>query len=269
MNKANYNAPAVKKAAEVVDLLSQSARPLGLTEIVRAVDSNKNMCMRVLVAMEAQGWISVEDGPKYSLSLGLFHIASRPLARLDIVNEAFPLLRKLWMDTGMNVYMGIPHQEKMLRVINFESTGKIRISSPVGTLTELCEGAGGMTLLAYAPPERMDIAIRFAEKHLEESTCFSAEKLVASLQKIQRTHLSIHDQVSFRSLATPVFDHSGAVIAAVASTLFADGETLSGVKKRVGKKLIETANAISRRMGYSKKSHLGCEDQPSHKTLLS
>ncbi|RLC49450.1 MAG: hypothetical protein DRH79_09045 [Candidatus Cloacimonadota bacterium] len=252
MKQASYNAPAVTKAVEVVDLLSQSTRPMGLSEIVRALDSNKNMCMRILRTLEAQGWVSAEEGPKYKLSLGLFQIASRPLARLDIVNEAFPLLRELWLNIGVNVYMGIPHQEKMLRVINFESTGRIRISSPVGTTTELCEGAGGMTLLAHSAQDRRDQIVGRAGKPSGKCTFCTPAKLPDALKKIERTKLAIHDQGSFRSLATPVFDHSGAVVAAVASTLPANGETLSAVKNTIGKRLIETAGAISCQMGYLK-----------------
>ena len=252
MSKTKYNAPAVRKATELIELLSKSTRPLGLSEIARGLNTNKNMCLRILVTLEEQGWLSVEDGPKYRLSLGLFRIASRPVARLDIVNEAFPLLRELWLDTGVNVYMGIPHKDRMLRVVNFESTGTLRISNPIGTLSPLCAGAGGMALLAHYPKDRVNKAIKYAEKHPQECSYCAADAIRHELEQIRQTHLAIHvDAPGSRCVASPVFDHTGDVVAAIASTVPAHEYSVAKLKKSLGGLFVQAAIAISRRMGWS------------------
>ena len=244
-----YNAPAVNKATELIELLSNSPRPMGLSEIAKALGSNNNMCKRILVTLEDRGWLSVEDGPKYKLSLKLYQIASRPVNRLDIVNEAFPLLRELWLDTGVNVMMIIPNKDVVIRVINFESAGRLRISCPIGTSSPLYGGASSMALLAYYSESSIEKAIEAAKSDSIQYGYCPADKIKAELKKIRRTKLAIHAHGrGFRCVGSPVFDHTGRVVAAIGSTV-PSGEYSIPELRKLGRRFVETAKAISQRMG--------------------
>jgi len=245
----NYNAPAVSKAAELIELLGNSAMPLGLSEIASALGSNNNMCKRIIVALEEQGWLSVEDGLKYKLSLKLYKIASRPLMRLDIVNEAFPLLRALWLDTGVNVMMVIPDKDAAIRVLNLESAGRLRISCPIGTSAPLYAGAGGMALLAFYSKREIDKAIEAAKNDSIQYGYCPADRINEELKKIRRTKLAIHAEGrGFRCVGSPVFDHTDKVVAAIGSTV-PFGEYSIPELKKLGRRFVETAKAISQKMG--------------------
>ncbi len=69
MAETNYFIPAVARATELLERLSVSHVPLGVSELSRELGTNKNMVFRLLHTLEKQGWIVQEDGPKYRVSL--------------------------------------------------------------------------------------------------------------------------------------------------------------------------------------------------------
>ena len=73
MKNPKYNVPTLRKAVRLFEFLSESAVPLGISEISRRLGINKVMIMKLVRTMSDEGWLVESEGPKYSLSLKPFH----------------------------------------------------------------------------------------------------------------------------------------------------------------------------------------------------
>ena len=80
VSESRYNAPAVRMAVKLLACLCDSECPLGVSELSRRLDTNKNMVFRLLHTLQEQGWIVQEDGPKYRVSSRPFGIVAVPPA---------------------------------------------------------------------------------------------------------------------------------------------------------------------------------------------
>jgi IclR family KDG regulon transcriptional repressor len=96
----NYMIPAVEKAIGVLECLCGSPSPMGVSELTRELNLNKNMVFRLLQTLERRGWIIQEEGAKYRVSLRPFRHFSQVVDRMDVHQAAKSPLRTLWADTG-------------------------------------------------------------------------------------------------------------------------------------------------------------------------
>ena len=65
-----YNAPALKKALEIIKLIVGEKRPLGVTEISRALAISKSTTFGILKSLEEEGFVLKIDSTKAKKELG-------------------------------------------------------------------------------------------------------------------------------------------------------------------------------------------------------
>ena len=63
MAKASYDVPAVRKAIRLLEVLCDSPRAMGVSELAQKLDLNKNMVFRLLRTLCEEGWVTQEEGP--------------------------------------------------------------------------------------------------------------------------------------------------------------------------------------------------------------
>ena len=66
MAKASYDVPAVRKAIRLLEVLCDTPRAMGVTELAQQLEMNKNMVFRLLRTLCEEGWVVQEDGPGVS-----------------------------------------------------------------------------------------------------------------------------------------------------------------------------------------------------------
>ena len=69
-------APSVEASTKIISFLADSEREVGISEISRGTEINKNMVFRILNTLENEGWVYCRE-QKYSLTLSLFGLASK------------------------------------------------------------------------------------------------------------------------------------------------------------------------------------------------
>jgi IclR family pca regulon transcriptional regulator len=114
----------------------------------------------------------------------------------------------------------------------------------------------GKVLLAYSDPakvrailDRTDLARRGPK------TVTAREELLRDLAEVARTGFGVNDEElapGLRSIAAPVRDRSGQVVAAVNLSIHlgAWNATIEAVQLRLGPALARCAEDLSRRIGY-------------------
>jgi len=172
--------------------------------------------------------------------------------KMDFTMEARPFLRTLLEKTGETVHLAILDHDSVLYVISLESKQALRMGSKVGTRAPVHSTAVGKTLLAFQPEEEIARVLARGLPASAPNTIVDAKALQRELALVRARSYAIDDEeseVGLRSIAAPIRNDSGQVIAAV---------SIAGPVHRMSRKallgwsreLVEAGEAVSQRLGW-------------------
>ncbi len=210
---------SVVRTMKIMELLAESSRPLGVTEISRRADLHKSTVYRLLETMQYLGYISQKpDSGKYSTGLKLFEVGSMVINDLDLRERAKPYLQELMEETGETVHLGILDKREIVYIDKVESFKTIRMHSKIGRRVLPHSTALGKVILAFSPIKILDdIIMSNGLPEKTDKTITEESKFRHELQKIKEQGYGIDEQENekgIRCIAGPIFDHTGKIIAA-------------------------------------------------------
>jgi len=245
-------APAAEAAAQIVTFLAECERETGISEISRGTEVNKNMVFRILNSLEKMGWVYCNE-QKYSLTLSLFGLASKPISRLSFNTAATPILYHLFNQTGESTYLGILKDDKVLYLQHLDGVKSVRVAGKVGGEYDLYCTAPGKVLLAYADGDFIE---EYASRSLEKRTENSITEKSALLEELERIRQNGYatDREEFGNgitcVAAPVFDYTGKVIGTIGCSAFTINNKCEEIIERLLPDIISAAKMISERLGF-------------------
>lgn len=253
-----YNAPALRSGLEIIRILSGASSPMRLSDLSRAIGSNKNTTTRLLATLQSEGWVELElPGPQYRLTLLPFSITSRAVNRLTLGQAARLPMQALWQDTGESIYLAIRLNHQVLYLEHLAATGPVKLAGQAGGQYPLHCSAPGKVLLAFAGEAVVQEIVTAGLKRYTETTLTDAKRLRAELARVRSQDFAMDNEEYGRGLicyAAPIRDSSGEVIGTIgasATTIFYD---LPAFKHQVGMKISRTASDISKLLGYDGQS---------------
>lgn len=246
-------APAVGFCVKVIEVLSDSTTPIGISEISRRTGINKNMVSRILHTLEEDCWVSCDDRANYSLTLLPFCITSKVVSRTTLSETAYPLLRRFWKEVGESTYLGVLHKDEVLYLTHFDSVQNVRVAGALGGSYPLYCTGPGKALLAFSGEE-------YIEKYLDgrtlkkytENTITDHGKLKTELAKIRQRGYSIDNEEFGKGIvciSAPVFDYTKNAVGVVGCSFSTVNCGVEEIYARCGDKLLETAAQVSKSMG--------------------
>ena len=173
---------------------------------------------RCLYTLERLGFVAEENG-RYSLrpkvlTLGFAHLSSMPLA-----SAAQPLLDRCRDRLNESCSLGVLDGGEIFYQARAETSRIMSIALYVGTRLPAYCTSMGRVLLAYLPEERLREYLGGAVLHPKTAkTVTSKAELGTILANIRRAGFAVNDQeleLGLRSIAVPVHDRNGAVIASI------------------------------------------------------
>ena len=248
------SAPAVGFCVKVIEVLAESKAPIGISEISRRTDINKNMVSRILNTLEGEHWVQCDDRSCYTLTLLPFCLSAKVVNRTNLANTCIPLLQKFWKEFGESTYLGIMHKDEVLYLSHFDSVQNVKVAGVVGGSYPLYCTGPGKALLAFSGEDYIEEYIGKTElkKHTAK-TITDADSLRAELARIRERGYSVDDEefgYGIVCMAAPVYDYTNEAIGVIGcslSTIYCDAE---GIYDYCGEKLMENARQISKCMGY-------------------
>lgn len=244
-------APAAEAATKVITFLAEAESEVGISEISRGVELNKNMVFRILNSLEQVGWVYCRD-QKYALTLVPFQVTSKSLSRLNLNAAATPALHRLWELTGESTYLGVLKGEKVCYLQHLDGTGDVRVAGRVGGEYELYCSAPGKAILAYAESEFLNKYLTREFETRTEHTLTSREEILAELDLIRSRGYSTDCEEfghGITCVAAPIFDYTGKVVGAVGCSSFTVSGQCCEVIERLRPLVCRTAEEISTLLG--------------------
>lgn len=154
-----YQAPSVKKAFQILKLISGTNHGLGITELANNLEISKGTVHGIIFALEDSGAI-IRDPvtKKYTLGVTLFELGKLAYSQIDLMALARPVMEELMERTEESVYVGVMNGGHITILDIIESSQDLKITSPKGTTIPLFAGATGKVILAsMEKPQALNI----------------------------------------------------------------------------------------------------------------
>ena len=244
--------PAVAKAFRLLDLLSASAEPLGVSELARRLGMGKSTVYGLVTTLQSLGAVEAADGAKrYRIGRGLHALAMRSAGRLDLRTVARPCLERLAANTEQTSFLGVVGADAVTILDIVHGRLAMSVSAPVGSSIPLLAGAVGKAVLAAWDPAKR--ASFLARTELPRFTAKSIVDPAAYEQAVEETAargwaLDVDEYVDgMRAAAAPVVGPDQQLAAVIWIAGFArhiDDAALDTIARAVAKEAQEISNSL-------------------------
>ncbi len=242
---------SIERAAAVLRLLAQSARPLGVVEIANALSLPKGTAHGIIRTLHSVGFVAQDSrSGRYRIGSGLLRLHEPPLDHNELRACAMNWTDTLAARTGEAVRIGVLTAPLELTVVHhvFRPDDSVQVME-VGRVLPAHACALGKAVLAYHP----DSPALLRDAALEPftpRTVTSGRSLLGQLSTVRERGWAA-DVEEFTGgeagIAVPIRDHGGAVVGAVglagAPQTVCDGGR--NPRPRLAVHVMETARAIT------------------------
>ncbi|MFH1154006.1 MAG: IclR family transcriptional regulator [Pseudomonadota bacterium] len=156
-----YAAPAVIRAFELMRLLTDTPRPLSLTELSKKLGCGKSSIHGLLKALIQVNALN-RVGKTYVMGPAMAELSLRGWNIFKLVEKAQPALTRLRNATGETVFLGVTGTSKSTIIATRDALKPLKISAPPGTEIPLQAGAVGKAFLSAMSRDSVD---HFIETH--------------------------------------------------------------------------------------------------------
>jgi DNA-binding IclR family transcriptional regulator len=250
-SEAPASVQSVDRALTILGILARLGEA-GVTEIAAELGVHKSTAFRLVATLESHGMVEQnEDRGKYRLGVGVLRLAGATTARLDVVQEARPICRKLAADSGETVNIAVLSDRSALYLDQVAGQSALQSHNWVGQHIPLHATSNGKVLLSGLSADEVDSRLPKLPSYTSDT--------VTSRARLRRELAEVRDQgyavavdeleVGLTAIAAPIRNAHGDVIA----SLSVSGPTFRLSEPRV-KELVpvvqDAADEVSRRLGY-------------------
>jgi IclR family transcriptional regulator, acetate operon repressor len=210
---------AVERAMDVLLYFGRSGQPdLGVTEIATALGLTKAAVHRILTALRSRELITVDPATRrYALGHAAVALGRAYLARTDVRAMAAPELRALAAATGETATLSLRRGDTRLYVDQVVPEQELRMEVTLGIPYPLHAGGSSKAFLAFLDEAEIEAYVsRHPLNSLTDRTITDPAKLRKELAAIRKRGYATslgERQAGAASIAAPIFDHDGHVVA--------------------------------------------------------
>jgi DNA-binding IclR family transcriptional regulator len=246
---ARYEAPALEKGLDILELLARTSSPMGVSRISEAVGRSRSEMYRVLQVLERRHYLErVPDDDRYTLTNRLFLLGMERPAVKGLLEIALPMMHKLSEEIQQPCHMVVPSDQHMVVIARVESPYELGLAVRIGHRHPLLEATSGLVLVAF---QTETVRARWLQNYVPTTTRRAGRAtLLETLTALrEQGYADIQSPVvpGVTDLSAPILVASAAV--AALSVPYMDLVGLRVSKDEVIKALRTTANEISIKLG--------------------
>lgn len=209
-----YQAPTVRKAFRILDLVCRSDQGLTISDLSRDLGISKSTVHGIASVLEHEGALARDPSTKrYTPGLTLFKLGQSAYARTDLRDAARPFMQELGEKTEESVFLGARTGDHVYILDMVESMQDLKITSPPGTRIPLLAGATGKALLATMDHDRASALVRSKGLHrYTAATIMDPDRYIREIDSVRRRGYATDDEeyiTGVRAVAAPIRRHDG------------------------------------------------------------
>lgn len=167
VSKREYQAPALDKGLEIVELLADRSEPLGMADIAVALGRSRSEIYRMLMVLERRGYLQRRDDDRFELSNRLFSLAMSAPPLRNLHDAALPVMHRLAESLFQSCHLAVRSGNEIVIVARVESPDLLGFAVRVGYRRQAMLSTSGRLLFASLDKERQDRWL--AEMLIEDS----------------------------------------------------------------------------------------------------
>jgi DNA-binding IclR family transcriptional regulator len=246
-----------ERGLEILGLIANKRAGVTVDELCEEIRLHRTSVYRYLGALVREGYVDRKNG-KYVLGTKVLELASLFLERLDVRETAHPLLVELAEKLHATVHLAQLAGPEIIYIDKIETHRSLPLYSRIGKKAPAYCTALGKALLAFIPPERLQLILRqMTFKPYTDRTVTDPGRFFEELQEVKRTGYAVdkgeHEEGIF-CVAAPIFDFYGEPVASVSVTDLMRNSL--DKENRYVKEVTRTAWQISFALGSKRRTHL-------------
>lgn len=179
---------------------------------------------RLLTIMVAQGFVSLDaEQRRYFLGPRLFEVTRKEASIRRLSKCALPSMARVAELTGALTTLSVLEARGAVIVEQVQADARMRILHGVGAQLPLHAAALGKALLAFLPKEEREAIVDELElTPLRPNTIVSPEELRKELRRVRKRGYALGDEENeegVRSIAVPIMDHKGKLLASISAAV--------------------------------------------------
>lgn len=244
---AEEHVQSLARGLAVIRAFDAASPELTLSEVARKTGLTRAAARRFLLTLAGLGYVRT-DGRLFSLSPRVLDLGYAYLSSLSLPEVALPHLERLVAEVHESASVSVLDDTDIVYVARVPTARIMRVTIAIGTRFPAYCTSMGRVLLAGLSPEDLDAYLARADlERLTPHTITSPVALRAALDRVRAQGWAVVDQEleeGLRSIAVPIRDRDGRVVAALNVSSHASRTTLESARRDLLPPLLATAARI-------------------------
>jgi IclR family KDG regulon transcriptional repressor len=192
MKIAFKRVPAIDKCFAILDLFARLKKPLGVSEISKALNYNKSTVFNMVHTLNDLGVLEKSGENKFQFGMQIYTLGKTAGRSSELISTVHPYLEKINQETKLSTFLGIRSGLRAVIIDKADTAFDIKIYSEIGMKIPLLAGAGGKALLAQLPDAEVDDILAKNElKQFAPNSCVNKKRYKNMVMKARREGIAV------------------------------------------------------------------------------
>ncbi|MET7983064.1 MULTISPECIES: IclR family transcriptional regulator C-terminal domain-containing protein [unclassified Streptomyces] len=267
-DRAPHFVRSFERGLAVIRVFGPDRPELTLSEVARGCDLTRAAARRFLLTLVDLGYVRT-DGRVFRLTPRVLELGYAYLSGFTLPEIARPHLEQLVSRIGESSSLCVLDGDDIVYVARVPTRRIMTATITVGTRFPAHATSVGRVILAHLTDEEIDTRLKRAElRPLTAHTIVSPDLLRAELVRVRNQGYAVVEQEleeGLRSVAAPVRDRDGAVVAAANIPVAAGRNSVESVLRDLLPHLLETVARIERDLAVTGPGRVVSRDSGTHR----
>lgn len=250
-----YVNKSLDRGLRILDLFNESKGSLTASEIAATLGTTPSTLYPTLHTLASHGYLIRDDRKHFRLGMKLLERSGQVLAQSDVRRVARSHLKKLARSRQVTVDLGILYGHEVLYLEREVGHPTAILNEVVGRRVPAHCTSLGKALLAFLPDEeRLELLQLLPLDRYTPNTIVDPPRLLDELAAVRERKYAVDIEEFHQGNAcvgAPIWSHGARVVAAISLMLPISERILHRECDEEASAVVETANAISRELGYA------------------
>ncbi len=241
---------SLERGLTVINSFSRERASQTLSEVAQLTGLTRATARRILLTLASMGYVD-HNGRSFSLTPKVLDLGYSFLSSFHVLEFAQVPMERLVEEVNESSSMSVLDGSDIIYVARVPTTRIMAISLSLGSRLPAYPTSMGRVLLSGLPDQELDDYVNRTElEKLTKYTITDREEFRAVLMKTRAQGYALVDQeleVGVRSLAAPIRNARGDVMAAMNISCHATRATVSRMREELLPRLLDTAAEVSGR----------------------
>ena len=252
MNRKTTAIQVIDRLTYLLDVIASYEDPVSLKILSAETGLHPSTAFRILTSLGAHGYVERDEAGYYRLGIRLLQLGGRVRGRVDLRQEARPIMEALRDQIGETVNLTIREGDEVVYVERSTSSRMMRVEQVVGSRAPLHVTAVGKLMLGdTGEAECLRYAKRTKLPAYTANTITDPEKLVQECHVVLEQGFALDNEEAESGvgcIGTLVHDSSGLVVGGLSISAPIERRQEAWIPL-----VVEAGRRISERLGYYEK----------------